>query len=226
MTRALPWLLAIVLVACAHPGAPVAASAPAPHRYLVPEDVERLLVDGAAFATFARPLRRDLEADLTRGAPLDRATRRDRLFDLALLDALDGDWDGAVARLDRIAAEEPDATARIMTGLTIRVWADAHHAGGGTRAAFAAALEQRVTAMPYDAVREPFAALREMGRVFSAAYCQQLIQEYAGAAAARGALSLEQASAVLFQRYVVVELVPVGPVITEVMGRVMAAHGD
>jgi len=214
-------VLVLLVAACARTGAPAAE---APRRYLVPADVERLVVDGAAFRTFAGPLRRDLEAD-AKGA-LDRATRRQRLFDLALLDALDDDWDGAVARLDLIAAEEPDPAAKIMTGLTIRVWADARHAGGDPRENFGPALEKRVSAMPYDLLREQFATLREMGRVLNREMCQQLIRDHLGPAATRGALSQEQASAVLFQRYVVVNLLPVGDVIVEVMGRVMAAHGD
>ena len=216
--------LGVLLVGCAHPAAP--APPPRDHRYVVPPDVERLLVDDVAFGAFARELRRDVEADVARGAALDRSTRRDRLFDLALLDSLDGNWELAVTRLDTIAAEEPDPAAKIMTGLTIRVWADARRAGGDLHAAFAAALDERVRHMPYDLLKLPFATLREMGKVFTRDYCQKLVREYAGAEAATGSLSLEKADAVLFQRYVVVNLVPVGAETFQVMDRLITAHGD
>jgi hypothetical protein len=217
--------LALGLAACAHPAAHEPPASRPDHRYAVPADVERLLVDDAAFAPFARALRHDVEADVAHGATLDRSTRRDRLFDLALLDALDGSWELAVTRLDTIAAEEPDPGAKVMTGLTIRVWADARRAGGDLHAAFAAALEERVRHMPYELLETPFAVLREMGKVLTRDYCQQLVRDFAGAEAATGSLSLEKADAVLFQRYVVVNLVPVGHETFEVMDRVIRSHG-
>jgi hypothetical protein len=226
LTQRCAVLTLVVLVGCSHAAVPPKAARARDHRYAVPPEVERLLVDEAAFGAFARELRRDVEADVAQGAALDRSTRRDRLFDLALLDALDGNWELAVTRLDTIAAEEPDPAAKVMTGLTIRVWADARRAGGDLHAAFAAVLEERVRHMPYELLKEPFAMLREMGKVFSREYCQQLVREFAGAEAKTGSLSLEKADAVLFQRYVVVNLVPVGAETFAVMDRVIVAHGD
>jgi hypothetical protein len=107
-----------------------------------------------------------------------------------------------------------------MTGLTIRVWADAI-AHGGDAEAFRAALERKLTTMPIDLVRGQLAMLRAMGQVFSPDVCRKLVDDAIGAHLHDGALSLDQVQAVAFQRYAVVRLVPVGAVIDQVLG----AHG-
>jgi hypothetical protein len=104
-----------------------------------------------------------------------------------------------------------------MTGLTIRVWADAI-AHGGDAEAFRAALERRLSTMPIDLVRGHLGMLRAMGQVFSPDVCRKLVDDEIGAHLDHGALSLEQAQAVAFQRYAVVRLVPVGTVIDQVLG--------
>jgi hypothetical protein len=212
--------LLLLVAACAH--APPAARA---RRYPVPADVERLLVDDAAFAALVRAVRPDLEADVALGiAVVGWSTWRDRQFDLALLDALDGNWELAVHDLDVIAREEKDPAAKIMTGLTIRVWADARRAGGDLHAAFGAALAERVRHMPYELLETPFAMLRQMGASFTREVCMGLIHDFAGASAAKGSLAIGEVEAVLFQRYVVLNLVPVGDEIVRVMDGVIAAH--
>jgi hypothetical protein len=201
----------LLLVACA------AHQRPA-HTYPVPADVGRLVVDDAAFADFARPVRADLESDL---AGRDPPALKERLFVLALFDALDDRWGDSVARLDRIVALEENPVARVMTGLTIRVWADARAHGGDTPEAFRAALERKLATLPIDRAREQLAMLRMMGRTFTPEVCRQLIDENLAAEANKGPIALDSVHAIAFQRYAVVRLVPVGTVIDEVL----AAHG-
>jgi hypothetical protein len=104
-----------------------------------------------------------------------------------------------------------------MTGLTIRVWADARAHGGDTPPAFRAALERQLAARPVERLREPLRALRTMGRVLTPDVCRRLIDDQLGAEARAGALSLDSVHAVAFQRYAVVRLVPVGREIDEVL---------
>jgi hypothetical protein len=211
-------VLVLLIAACGSAPAP-AAGRPAPsagHRYRV-TDAGRLVVDGAAFAELARRLRPDVERDLASGAVRDAEGQRDRWFLLALLDALDDRWDRAVANIDRAAALEAAPADRAMTGLTIRVWADAI-AHGGDAEAFRAALERKLSTMPIDLVRGQLAMLRTMGQVFSPDVCRKLVDDAIGAHLHDGALSLDQAQAIAFQRYAVVRLVPVGAVIDQVLG--------
>ncbi len=194
---------------------PPAAPAAAP-RYPVPTDVERLLDDDAGFARFARVLRGDLEGRLAR-RDLPRDTRRADMFDLAVLDALDGEWGRADRRVREVMALEDEPAKKLMTGLTIRVWTAARRAGGDTSAAFRRALEEAVGAMPRDVVREDLAMLEAMGRAFSLETCKALVKEHIGPDAADGSIAREQASALVFQRYAVQHLAPVGAVIVEVL---------
>ena len=187
------------------------------HRYPVTGDVGRLVVDEAAFAALARPLRADMERDLAQFDIRDPESRKDRLFVLALLDALDDHWPEAVARIDRIAEIATKPAEKVMTGLTIRVWSDAL-AHGGTPDAFRAALERKVATMPIDLVRNDLSILRTMGQVFSPDTCRELVSKEIGPHVKDGALSFEQVQAIAFQRYAVVRLVPVGKAIDEVLG--------
>lgn len=188
------------------------------HRYVVAGDIGRLVVDATAFAGLARRLRSDVEHDLAAFDIRDPASLKDRLFTLALLDALDDHWTESLARIDRIAAVELEPVAKAMTGLTIRVWADAI-ANGGDREAFRAALERKLSSMPTDLVRKELSVLRTMGQVFTVEVCRHLVDEEIGRHVASGGLSLEQVQAIAFQRYAVVRLVPVGDIIDRVLGR-------
>jgi hypothetical protein len=214
--RCLVVLLLLAACAASRPRIDRADQLPA-HRYPVTGDVGRLVIDGAAFAELARPLRADVEGELAQFDIRDPDSLKDRLFILALLDALDEHWSEALARLDRIAEVETRPADKAMTGLTIRVWGDAI-AHGGDPEAFRAALERKLAAMPIDLVRGQLSMLRAMGQVFTPEACRRLVDEEIGPHVANGALSLEQAQAIAFQRYAVVRLAPVGAVIDKVLG--------
>lgn len=219
-TRRVRTLIAVLLIAAcgATPRPRVDRPDQLPsRRYAVPADVGRLVVDAAAFAEVARPLRADLELDLAQFDIRDPRSLKDRLFLLALLDALDGRWTEALARIDRIATIEVVPADRVMTGLTIRVWADAITRGGEPEA-FRAALERKLRTMPIDLVRGHLSILRTMGRVFSPEVCRRLVDEEIAPHVENGTVSLEEIEAIAFQRYAVVRLVPVGAVIDQVLG--------
>jgi hypothetical protein len=205
----------------AAPGAASPTAAPAGEpRYRVPSDVGALVVDEAAFAAFARGVRGELDRELASGA-LRGEPLNDRLFVLALLDALDDRWPDAVARLDRIAAAEADPLAKAMRGLTIRVWADARTRPGDRSAAFRSALEQAVAALPLDKLRPQLSALRTMAQVFTPEQCRQLVEQAVAPEIKDGTVALEHVHAIAFQRYAVKLLVPVGAIIDAVL----AQHG-
>jgi len=210
-------LIALFVVAACG-GAPAHPAAPTAHRYPVPTPVSQLLVDDASFAPLATALRRDTEADLAGPLP-DVKTTTDRRFTLALLDALDDRWADAVAELDKIRAIEPDPRAKVMTGLTIRIWADARSHGGETPAAFHAALERMIATLPVTLVKDDLTMLRTIGQVFTVEVCRKLVDDHIKPVA--GTISPDDAQAIAFQRYAVERLVPVGGDIDAVL----EAHG-
>ena len=186
------------------------------HRYPLTGPAGDLVVDAAAFARLAAPLRADMESDLARFDIREPESLKDRLFVLALLDALDNRWPAALARIDQIAAAETKPASKAMTGLTIRVWTDAI-AHGGDADAFRAALERKLATMPIDLVRDDLSTLRTMAQVFTPDVCRQLVESEIGRHLDSGALSLVQAEAIAFQRYAVVRLVPVAGAIDKAL---------
>jgi hypothetical protein len=225
-------LLVILLLATAATGAACAGSATAQrapidradqlpsHRYPLTGPAGDLVVDAAAFANLAGKLRADIESDLARFDIREPESLKDRLFVLALLDALDNRWPAALARIDQIAAVETKPASKAMTGLTIRVWTDAI-AHGGDATAFHAALERKLATLPIDLVRDDLSTLRTMAQVFTPDVCRQLVESEIGRHLVNNSLSLEQAQAIAFQRYAVVRLVPVASAID----KALAARG-
>lgn len=191
------YLIIALLVGCAARATPSTTAS----RYPVPARVGTIVNDPAAFAKFAAAIRPDL------------GDTADHLFVRAMLDALDGNWPSALALLDRVVALEPDPLAKQMTGLTLRVLGDR----GDPRAA----LEARVAALPIDNLREQLSMLRTMGREFSPEVCAKLVDDEVGPHVVAGSVTIDQAHAIVFQRYAVVLLVPIGKIIDEVL----AAHG-
>jgi hypothetical protein len=208
--------LAVMLVASCG-----ATTGHAPFTYPVPPQVGALVVDDAAFASFSRDLRHDLELDLRGLNPTSKRSKDER-FVLSMLDALDDRWADAVAELDKLRDVETDARANAMTGLTIRVWNDARAHGGDTPEAFRAALERAIASLPIDLVRRDLGMLRAMGQTFTPEVCRQLVDAEVGPHVRGGAVGdVQDLWAIVFQRYAVKRLVQVGPTIDAVLG----AHG-
>jgi hypothetical protein len=192
-------LMLVGAIALGCSGAP-RATHPQPVR--APAEVGLLVEDDAAFAEFAAHV---------------RAATSD-LFILAMLDALANDWARAVARLDELRAQEPDPDRALLTGMSIRIWADAHAHGGGTPDTFRGALERLLAALPSrPAVAAALSELRAMGQAFTPETCRRLVDENVRPGVG-GALTPEQIHIVVFQRYAARRLAPVGKVIDEVLG--------
>lgn len=206
----------------ARPPAPVAearSAAPvAEARYPVPSQVGDLVIDDALLARFVEPVQRDAEAAVrARGD----AAANDALFTLAILDALADRWPAAVAKLDRIRAVEQDAVKAAMTGLSIRVGAEARARDGTDDERYAAALEQVLATLPFDQVRGELAMLRAMGKTFTPEACRDLVTEAVGPTVRDGRVGFDEVQIIVFQRYAAVELSRVGARID----RILAARG-
>jgi hypothetical protein len=102
-----------------------------------------------------------------------------------------------------------------MDGLTLRTLAD--EAGRGPEA-YRGALDARVAALPIADLGKELSMLRTMAQQFSPEVCQQLVDGAVGPHVERGTVDIEQAHAIVFQRYAVVVLVPRAAVIDAVLG--------
>ena len=215
---------AVLLVSCAskhddRPRIERPADLP-PHTYQVASQPGRLVVDAAAFGDLARVLRADLEHDLASYDIRDPEITKDHLFNLAILDALDGKWDSAIARLDRAAALETKPAMKQMLGLTIRVWAAAISGGRDDASGFREAFEKKLASMNIELVRDELRQLVTLAGLVTPQFCQGVVDLQIGPSARKGAISLDEAEGILFQRWMYLRVIPVAPSIPEVVLRV------
>jgi hypothetical protein len=186
------------------------------HTYRVPPQPGRLVVDAAAFGELARLMRADLEHDLAVFDIRDPAVQKNHLFNLAMLDALDGKWDSAIVRLDRATALETIPAQKHMMGLTIRVWAAAITAGRDDATGFREALEKKLAKMPLELVREDLRQFVTIAGLVTPQFCQQTVELQIGR---KSTIALEEAQGVVLQRWLYLRLIPVAPSIPEVVNR-------
>ena len=200
-----------VITACSGIGNRKPPTAAAAERFHVPADVGTLATDATAFAAFPAEIRPTLERESTSKDP---ETAKARLFVLAMLDGLDEKWPSSLAYLDRVRELEAKPEDKAMTGVTLRVWTDV----AGDTSKFRAAFESRVTKLPREKLVEPLAMLRTMGQEFTPDVCRQLLTQEVSPHVKDGTVDIEQVHAIVFQRYAVVRLVPVGKDIDEALG--------
>ena len=218
---------ALLLAACAsqHGGGKPRIEKPVDlpeHTYRVPPEPGRLVVEAAGFAELAKQMRADLERDLAEYDIRDPAIVKDHLFNLAILYALDGQWQPALDRLDRASALEDKPALRAMMGLTIRVWAAAILGGHDDATGFREALEHKLASLPIDVVREELRQLVTLAGLVTPQFCQSIIDLQMGQVARqKGTITLDGAEGILFQRWLYLRLIPVAPAIPEVVNRAM-----
>src|SRR5688500_13417495 len=88
--------------------------------YKIDGKVEELLRDDAKFKAFAQKLRTDIDSVLIRYEIPDKSVERGYLATLAQLDYLEGRYDDAMLRVDRIRALEEKPADKLISGLTLR----------------------------------------------------------------------------------------------------------
>jgi hypothetical protein len=196
---------------CPKQTAPTMSETKQSGRYPVPAEVGVIVVDDAAFAKFAAAIRPDLERE---SKAADPEVAKARLFVLAMLDALEEKWPSSLVYLDKVRDLETTPEDKAMTGLTLRVWIDV----AGDAAKYRAAFDSRASRLPRDKLAEPLAMLRTMGQFFTPDVCRELVNQEVSPHVKDGTVGIDQAHAIVFQRYAVVRLVPVGKDIDAALG--------
>lgn len=150
------WPLALLLLVGLAPGGATAQAArPTIEKaadlprftYTVSGSVESLVRSAEAFAPFAAAVRRDAESVLAGYDIADKATRRELLSMLAVLDYLDGRLDQAQARADEVRALQDKPADKLLSGLRLRamIAAAREDTGGRKPEAFARRVGERIT---------------------------------------------------------------------------------
>jgi subtilisin family serine protease len=190
------------------------------------EDIVRL---PERFAPFAALIRRDVESVLDGYEIGDKATQRALISQLAILDFLDGRYDAALARAEEIRALQDKPADKLLSGLRLRVMAQAAKAGGRDGEAYARAVSNRLKAeldpLPFAVIANDIRELKAGAELIGEALILGRVREVMQPIASRtGVLSSEFAPEIVNARFALVALLPLKQTFIDGLGTYLDAH--
>jgi Subtilase family len=235
LIRALAFALAALVAA------PTFSQAPAKQRvdkaadlprfnYKIDGKVEDLLRNDAKFKAFATKLRADIDSVLAKYEIPDKAIERGYHGTLAQLDYLEGRYDDAMLRVDRMRALEEKPADKLLSGLTLRAMIMAERKLGtrGTDAyrqevgqMVREALDKMPFAVVQNDVKEIKASTELVGEPLIIGSVRERLQPIVDKA---GALSSDFAPAVVGAKYRLATTVPLKPVLVQTYTSYLAAN--
>ncbi|MFO1271114.1 MAG: S8 family serine peptidase [Rubrivivax sp.] len=198
--------------------------------YPVSGKLEDIVRQPERFAPLAAALRRDAESVLEGYEIADKSTRRGLLGQLAVLDFLDGRWDAAVARAEEARALEDKPAEKLLSGLRLRVMAQAAKATGAAGGeAFAKAvaegLRQALEPLPFETIANDVRELKLRSEIASEALVLGSVREVMQPIASRtGTLSSEFAPGLVNARFALQALLPLKQTFAATFSAYLDAH--
>jgi subtilisin family serine protease len=230
-TLLLSFLLLAIATASAQTKPRIEKAADLPRfSYQVDGSVEDVIRDDAKFARFAEAVRHDTESVLAGYEIDDRATLRQLEGELAQLDYLEGRFDSALARAERIKALQEKPADKYMSGLQLRAMIAAQRkVADRTSQAYRDETGRLMTAdldhMPYEVVqnevREAKASAEIASEALTLGYVRNVIQPTVEKA---GAMSSDLAPIVINAKYRLVATLPLKQTLIDTYGGYLAAH--
>ena len=232
-TRLIAFILAC-LVAGAATGQPkqrVEKAADLPRfNYRIDGKVEDLVRNDAKFRAFAAEVKRDFESVLARYEIPDQAIERSYLVTLAQIDYLDGNYDAALAKLERMKALERKPADKLLSGFTMRTLIGAERKAGGRGSdAYRQEVARQVRAgldpMPYAVVQNEVRQMKASAEIVSESLVigglREQLQPIVDKA---GGLSSDFAPGVVAARYRLASTIPVQQPMVDALGAYLAAN--
>jgi len=197
--------------------------------YRIDGKVEDVVRSRERFAAFAGAVRRDTEGVLTGFDIPDRATRRNLLGTLAVLDFLDADYERTLTRIDEIRSLQDKPADRMLAASRLRALALAGKAGGAPATldadAVAAALERELAPLPYEVIENDVkgakAGVELMGEALILGRIREVVQPIVDRG---GTLSSEFAPAIVNARFALVAALPMKQAFAQTYAKYLAAH--
>ncbi|HVE50119.1 MAG TPA: S8 family serine peptidase [Casimicrobiaceae bacterium] len=198
--------------------------------YRIDDKVEEVVRDDARFATFAQALRKDIDSVLARYEIPDKAVERGYVATLAQLDYLEGRYDDALVRLDRLRALEEKPADQLMSGLAMRAMIAAGRKVGtrstdAYRQEVASIVRAELDRMPYatvqNEVRENKASAEIVGESLIIGSLRERLQPIVDKT---GSLSSDFAPALVNARYRLLSTLPLKQVLIDAYAGYLAAH--
>lgn len=197
--------------------------------YPVSGKLEAMVRNPEALAPLATAVRRDTESVLARHDIADKATERDLLTQLAVIDYLEGRYPQALQRLAQVQALQEKPADKLMSGLRLRAAATAAlKAAPGTPAhaqGVAEFLAAELAKMPYEVVANEVRELKASAEIASDGLALGRVREVLQPLAdANGNLSNEAAPGLLFARLALTTTVPLKAVWIDAFSSYLARH--
>ena len=197
--------------------------------YKVDGKLEDLVRSDARFAPFAGAVRRDTQSVLDGYEIADKATRRDLLNLLSVLDYLDGQYDRAFARAEEVRALQDKPADKLISGLRLRAMAQAAKAHGREGPTFQRAVAQTIAdelkPLPYAVIENDIksskAGIELTGEALIMGRLREVLQPIVDNS---GVLSSEFAPGVVVARFALLDLLPLKQTFIDTYGAYLAAH--
>jgi subtilisin family serine protease len=229
-------LLALLLIALAFPAAGqerkrIEKAADLPRfSYRIDGRLEDVVRDERRFTAFAQALRRDIESVLAGYEIPDKATARELLGTLAQLDYLEGRFDDALAKLDRIREQTEKPADRLLSGLATRALIDARKQGmqvssDGFRRDVAQRIRAALEAMPYAVIENEVKTNKMRAELIGESLVLGHVRDVLQPTVERsGTLSSDLAPGLVGARFALVATLPAKAALVDAYAGYLAAH--
>ncbi|HUH94935.1 MAG TPA: S8 family serine peptidase [Casimicrobiaceae bacterium] len=198
--------------------------------YEIDGQLEPLVRDDTKFAAFGAEVRRDTESTLAKYDIADRATERELLTKLLLLDLLDGRYDSALKRAALIRDLQDKPAAKLLSGLTARAIVAAERKAGNVtsseyRTEVARSIADALKPLPYDVIandlREAKASVETLGEGRLIGALREQLQPIVDKS---GGLSSDLAPRVIEIKYALTYILPLKQTLVDAYESYLAAH--
>lgn len=201
------------------------------HSYKIAGKISELVKSSQVFAPFAAELRRNIESNLSKYEIEDKPTLRRWLATLVYLDMFDGEYDSALAGIQRRRELQDKPASRLTTGLFEEPIVAALRACGGDpenpayREIFRRELTAKVDTLTWDIVQDEVEQLKGVLELFGENVIMGLIETQMQTGVDKtGELSDELAMQLVNIRGMLTLVLPVKQEIVEVLSQKIAAH--
>jgi len=197
--------------------------------YRVSGQLEDIVRQAERFAPFAAQVRRDIDKVLAEYEIADRATQRDLITMLALLDFLDGRYDSALSRAEQVRQLQDKPADRLMSGLRLRVMSQAAmkhpRDSEAYRKAVAEGLARELSAMPFTLVSNDIRELKVSSELVGEALLLGPVREVMQPIADKsGVISADLAHGIVGRRYSLLATLPLKQIFIDTFSAHLAAN--
>jgi subtilisin family serine protease len=198
--------------------------------YPVTGEVEKIVRDDAAFAAFARDVRRDTESVLAQYEIGDKSVERQLLGTLAVLDYLENKYDDALKRTAQIRALQEKPADKLLSGMQMRSMIAASRivpdrSSNVWKTNFSELMMRELNAMPYEVIGNDIKGAKARFETLGEALVMGGVREVLQPTVAKtGALSSDLAPRVVSARYGLQVNLPLKKTMVDTYAGYLAAH--